>query len=51
MRQIALKLPPQDVGAVSAWLAAQAMPANPVAVKAQDIAGFRLSADCGSVPQ
>ena len=50
MRQIALKLAPQDVGAVSAWLAAQAMPANPVAVNAQDIAGFRPPVDCGSVP-
>lgn len=55
MQQIALKLQPQDIGAVSAWLAAQTMPANALAISAKElangVANFSLPLTCGSVPK
>ncbi|MDE2430428.1 MAG: cytochrome c4, partial [Burkholderiales bacterium] len=51
MQQIASKLAPQDVGAVSAWLAAQTMPNPATAVNARDLPHFTLPLNCGSVPQ
>jgi cytochrome c553 len=48
MATIASKLTPEEVGAVSAWLAAQPVPAG-----AKPAAGFRapLPMPCGSVPK
>lgn len=51
MEHVAKKLQPQDVYAVSAWLAAQNMPTNPVAINAKTIPNFKLPLACGSVPQ
>ena len=51
MQQIARKLGPQDIYAISAWLAAQNMPVNPLASDAKDIPNFKLPLSCGSVPQ
>jgi cytochrome c553 len=51
MQQIAIKLKPQDIGAVSAWLSSQNMPVNPQAVNAADIPQFKLPLACGSVPK
>lgn len=51
MQQIARKLGPQDIYAVSAWLAAQNMPANPLAIDVKDISNFKMPLSCGSVPQ
>jgi cytochrome c553 len=51
MQKISLKLQPQDIGAVSAWLAAQQMPANAQAMMAKDIPHFKLPVSCGSVPE
>ena len=50
MQQIASKLTAQDVGAVSAWLAAQPIPSPAVAPHAHDIPQFKLPMSCGSVP-
>ncbi len=50
MQQIARKLAPQDIYAVSAWLAAQNMPVNPIAIDAKGIPGFKMPVSCGSVP-
>jgi cytochrome c553 len=51
MQQIARKLQPQDIYAVSAWLAAQNMPVNPLAMDAKNIPNFKMPVSCGSVPQ
>ena len=51
MAQIAVRLAPQDIFAVSAWLAAQNMPSNAVAVHASELPAFTLPIACGSVPQ
>ncbi|MCX7218742.1 MAG: c-type cytochrome [Burkholderiales bacterium] len=51
MQKISLKLQPQDIGAVSAWLAAQHMPADPQAIAAKDIPHFKLPLACGSVTE
>lgn len=51
MEQLARQLQPQDVYAVSAWLAAQQMPANAMAIEAKDMPDVKLPLDCGSVPQ
>jgi cytochrome c553 len=50
MEQLAKKLQPQDIYAVSAWLAAQNMPTNAIAINAKDIPHFSLLLACGSVP-
>ncbi|MET3117170.1 cytochrome c553 [Undibacterium sp. GrIS 1.8] len=49
MEQIAQKLSPQDVSAVSAWLASQALPADPLPIAAKDMTAS-LPMRCGSVP-
>lgn len=49
MEQIAQKLSPQDVSAVSAWLASQTLPADPLPIAARDITAS-LPMRCGSVP-
>lgn len=51
MQQIARKLRPQDIYAVSAWLAAQNMPVNALASDVKDIPNFKMPISCGSVPQ
>jgi cytochrome c553 len=51
MQQIARKLLPQDIYAVSAWFAAQNMPVNAVALAAKDVPSFKMPISCGSVPQ
>jgi cytochrome c553 len=51
MEQIARKLRPQDIYAVSAWLAAQNMPVNALPSDGKDIPNFKLPIACGSVPQ
>ncbi|MES2049184.1 MAG: c-type cytochrome [Pseudomonadota bacterium] len=51
MQQIARKLGPQDIYAISAWLAAQNMPTNPLAIASKDIPNFKMPVSCGSVPQ
>lgn len=50
MQQIARRLRPQDIYAVSAWLAGQNMPANALAIDAKDIPNFKMPVSCGSVP-
>ncbi|QJQ07122.1 c-type cytochrome [Undibacterium piscinae] len=51
MQQIALKLQPQDIGAVSAWLAVQHTPAYVAPVSAAQLPHFKLPLSCGSVPE
>jgi cytochrome c553 len=51
MQQIALKLQPQDIGAVSAWLAVQHTPAYVAPVSAAQLSHFKLPLSCGSVPE
>jgi cytochrome c553 len=51
MQQVARKLTPPDIYAVSAWLAAQNMPVNSLAIDARDIPNFKMPLSCGSVPQ
>jgi cytochrome c553 len=51
MQKIARTLQPEDIAAISAWLAAQNLPPDPVAINSQDIAGFKLPVSCGSVPE
>jgi cytochrome c553 len=46
MGEIARQLTPEEVGAVSAWLSSQAMPANP----APSATPLKLPVACGSVP-
>lgn len=50
MEQIARKLTPQDIAAVSAWLASQALPANPVAISAAEFKAKRPMS-CGTIPE
>ena len=47
MEQIARRLQPQDIYAVSAWLAAQNMPADAVAINARDIPNVKFPLECG----
>lgn len=49
MQSVAKQLNAEDIAAVSAWLAAQTMPADTKAVRQSDIAGFKLPIACGSV--
>jgi cytochrome c553 len=49
MQQIARKLQPQDIYAVSAWLAAQNMPAYPLAIDVKEVSNFKMPSSCGSV--
>jgi len=49
MQSVAKQLSADDIAAVSAWLAAQTMPADTKAVRQSDIAGFKLPIACGSV--
>lgn len=51
MQQVAQKLTPADIAAVSAWLAAKTVPDNGIAVRAKDIPRFRLPLQCGSVSE
>lgn len=51
MRQLAQRLAPADIAAVSAWLASQTVPDNGIAVSAKDIPRFRLPLQCGSVSE
>lgn len=48
MADISRKLTPEDIGAVSAWLASQPLPAN---MKAQPSTSTKLPMRCGSFPQ
>ncbi len=50
MEKIAKILQPQDIAAVSAWLAAQNLPPDPLAIHSKDVPGFKLPIACGSVP-
>jgi cytochrome c553 len=49
MQSVAKQLDADDIAAVSAWLAAQTMPADTKAVRQFDVAGFKLPIACGSV--
>lgn len=49
MQSVAKQLSADDIAAVSAWLAAQTMPADTKAVRQSEIAGFKLPIACGSV--
>jgi len=49
MQSVAKQLDADDIAAVSAWLAAQTMPAEAKAVRQSDVAGFKLPIACGSV--
>ncbi len=48
MSEISRKLTPEDIGAVSAWLSSQAVPAD---MKAQPPSASKLPMRCGSFPQ
>lgn len=49
MQQVANKLTPADIAAVSAWLASKPVPDGGIAVSAGNIPRFRLPMQCGSV--
>lgn len=49
MQQVAQKLTPADIAAVSAWLASKTVPGDGIAVSAGSIPQFRLPLQCGSV--
>jgi cytochrome c553 len=51
METVAKKLSAADVFAVSAWLAAQNMPADSKALHQKDLPKFKLPLACGSVVQ
>lgn len=49
MQQVANKLTPVDIAAVSAWLASKTVPDNGIAISVVNIPQFRLPMQCGSV--